>query len=205
MLRHNIKFNNKHDFKLVFRWDKLFKIREIDSIKKIYVLKELNETRFNETYIENRLKRFRTWNVRVEDVEEKKLDLTLIQKNAEKFKKKTEIAEENFKEKFKMFKKKSDQIKELKKDQWSVHEILKDAVMSINEDNETFENNVMNIRSDHNVVRNVAVIVKIKNWKLRNAAWAKNFRNEQIEENVFDEDTKISIKRNIIYVVNDRN
>ena len=35
--------------------------------------------------------------------------------------------------------------------------------MLINEDNETFENNVMNIRSDYNVVRNVAVIVKIKN------------------------------------------
>ena len=78
MLRHDIKLNNKHDFKLIFRWDELFRIREVDSIKKTYVLKELNETRFDETYAENRLKRFRTRNVRTENVEEKKFDLTLI-------------------------------------------------------------------------------------------------------------------------------
>ena len=71
MLRHDIKLNNKHDFKLIFRWDELFRIREVDSIKKTYVLKELNETRFDETYAENRLKRFRTRNVRIEDVEKK--------------------------------------------------------------------------------------------------------------------------------------
>ena len=80
-------------------------------------MKKLNETRFDETYAENRLKRFRTRNVRAENDEEKKFDLTLIQKNAEKFKKKTETAEKNSEKKFKMLKKKSDQIKELKEDQ----------------------------------------------------------------------------------------
>ena len=35
--------------------------------------------------------------------------------------------------------------------------------MSINENNETFENNIMNIRFDYNVARDAAVIVKIKN------------------------------------------
>ena len=35
--------------------------------------------------------------------------------------------------------------------------------MSINENNETLENNIMNIRFDYNVVRDVAVIVKTKN------------------------------------------
>ena len=108
ILRHDIKLNNKHDFKFVFRWDKLFKIREIDSIKKIYILKKLNKIRFDETYAENRLKRFRTWNVRIKNVEEKKLDLTLIQKDVEKFEKRVETAEKDFKEKFKMLKKKSD-------------------------------------------------------------------------------------------------
>ena len=34
--------------------------------------------------------------------------------------------------------------------------------MSINKNNETFKNNVMNIRFNHNAVSNVAVIVKIK-------------------------------------------
>ena len=108
MLRHDIKLNNKHDLKLVFRWDELFKVRKIDSIKRTYVLKELNEVRFDETYVENRLKRFRTQDVRVENIEEKKLNLTLIQKNVEKFEKRTETAEENFEKKFEMLKRKSD-------------------------------------------------------------------------------------------------
>ena len=47
----------------------------------------------------------------------KKFDLTLIQKNVEKFEKKAEIAEKDFKKKFEMLKKKSDQIKELEKNQ----------------------------------------------------------------------------------------
>ena len=89
MLRHDIQFNNKHDLKFIFRWNELFRIREIDSIKKIYVLKKLNEARFNEIYAENRLKRFRTWDVQTENVEEEKFDLTLNQKNAEKFEKKS--------------------------------------------------------------------------------------------------------------------
>ena len=71
-------------------------------------MKELNEARFNETYAENRLKHFRTRNVRAENAEEEKLDLTLIQKDAEKFEKKAETAEEDFEKKFEMLKKESD-------------------------------------------------------------------------------------------------
>ena len=71
-------------------------------------MKELNEVRFDETYAENRLKRFKTRNVQIENVEEKEFDLTLIQKNIEKFEKKAETAEKNFEEKFKMLKKKSE-------------------------------------------------------------------------------------------------
>ena len=108
--------------------------------------------------------------MRAEDAEEEKLDLTLIQKDVEKFERKAETVEEDSEEKFEMLRKKSDQIEKLKKDQWNAHEILKNVAMSINEDNEILENNVMNIRFDHNVVRDVAVTVKTKNWKLRNAA-----------------------------------
>ena len=68
-------------------------------------MKKLNETHFDNTYAKNRLKRFRTRNVQVENVEEEKFDLTLIQKDAEKFEKKIETVEENFEEKFKMLKK----------------------------------------------------------------------------------------------------
>ena len=44
--------------------------------------------------------------MQVENVEEKKFDLTLIQKNVEKFEKKIKIIKENLKENFKMLKKK---------------------------------------------------------------------------------------------------
>ena len=94
MLRHDIKLNNKHDLKFVFRWDELFRIWEVDSIKRIYVLKELNEARLDETYAENQLKRFRIRDVQI--------------KNAEKFEKRAETAEEDFEEKFEMLRKKSD-------------------------------------------------------------------------------------------------
>ena len=40
---------------------------------------------------------------------------------------------------------------------------------------------------------------------MRNVAWTQNFRNKQIEKSAFNEDTEISIKRNIIRAVNDRN
>ena len=76
MLRHDIKFDNKHDLKLIFRWNESFKMQKVDSIKRIYVLKKMNETHLNETYAENRLKRFKIWKMRVENAEKKKIDLT---------------------------------------------------------------------------------------------------------------------------------
>ena len=63
----------------------------------------------------------------------------------------------------------------------------------------------MNICFNYNVVRNVAVKIKIKNWKLQDAAWAQNFRNKQIKKDASNENTKILIKRNIIRVVNNWN
>ena len=45
----------------------------------------------------------------------KKLDLTLIQKDVEKFEKKVKTAEKDFEKKFKMLKRKFDQIEELRK------------------------------------------------------------------------------------------
>ena len=67
-------------------------------------MKELNETYFDETYAENRLKRFRIRNVRTEDVKEEKLDLTLIQRNVEKFKKKLKLLKKILKKSLKCWK-----------------------------------------------------------------------------------------------------
>ena len=116
MLRHDIKFNNKHDFKLIFRWNESFRMREADSIKKIYVLKKMNEIRLNETYAENRLKHFRIRKMRAENAEKKEINLTKSLKDVEEFKEMIEIAEKNFEENFEMKKENFDQIEKLKKD-----------------------------------------------------------------------------------------
>ena len=62
MLKHDIKLDNKHDLKLVFRWDESFRIQRADSMKGIYILKEINEIRFERTYADNRLNQFKTRN-----------------------------------------------------------------------------------------------------------------------------------------------
>ena len=77
-------------------------MRETDSFKKIYVLKKMNEARLNETYAENRLKCFRIRKMRVENAEEKEIDLMKLLKSIEKFEEMTEIAEKNFEENFEM-------------------------------------------------------------------------------------------------------
>ena len=89
-------------------------MREVDSIKKIYVLKKMNEARLNETYVKNRLKRFRTRKMRIENVEKKKIDLTRFLKSIEKFKKMIEIVEKSFEENFEMKKENFNQIEKLK-------------------------------------------------------------------------------------------
>ena len=65
----------------------------------------MNEICLNETYVKNRLKRFRTRKMRIEKVEEKKINLTKFLKNIEEFEKMIEIVEKNFKKDFEMKKK----------------------------------------------------------------------------------------------------
>ena len=91
-------------------------MRETDSIKKIYVLKKMNEVRLNETYAENRLKRFKTRKMRVENAEEKKIDLTKSLKNIKEFKEMIKIVEKSFEKNFEIKEKNFNQIEKLKKD-----------------------------------------------------------------------------------------
>ena len=63
MLKHDIKLDNKHDLKLVFRWNEPFRIQRANSMKDIYILKKMNGTRLERSYADNRLKRFKTRNV----------------------------------------------------------------------------------------------------------------------------------------------
>ena len=90
-------------------------MREVDSVKKTYVLKKMNEIHLNETYAENRLKRFRIRKMRVENIEKKKIDLTRFLKNIKKFEEMIEIAEKSFEENFEMKEENSNQIEKLRK------------------------------------------------------------------------------------------
>ena len=63
ILKYDIKLDNKHNFTFIFRWDKLFWIQHANSMKNIYILKEMNETCLERIYADNRLKRFKTKNV----------------------------------------------------------------------------------------------------------------------------------------------
>ena len=117
MLRYDIKFDNKHNFKLIFRWNESFKMRKVNSIKKIYNLKKLNEICLNETYVENRLKQFRIQKMQIENIEKKKINLMKFWKNIIKFKKTIETVKKNFEENFEIKKKNVDQIEKLRKNQ----------------------------------------------------------------------------------------
>ena len=64
ILKYDIKLDNKHDLKFIFRWNELFQIQRADSIKDIYILKEMNETRLERIYANNWLNRFK-----IKDVE----------------------------------------------------------------------------------------------------------------------------------------
>ena len=77
-------------------------MQEINLIKKIYVLKKMNEICLNKTYVENRLKYFKIRKMQIENIKEKKIDLTKFLKNIKKFKEMIEIIEKNFKKNFKI-------------------------------------------------------------------------------------------------------
>ena len=90
-------------------------MREADPIKRTYVLKKMNEVRLNETYAENRLKRFRIRKMRVENAEEKKIDLARSLGDTEEFEEMIEIAGKDFEENFEMEEKNFNQIEKLEK------------------------------------------------------------------------------------------
>ena len=205
MLRHNIKFDNKYDLKLIFWWNESFKVREADLIKKTYILKKMNEVRLNETYVENRLKRFKIRKMRIENVEKEKIDLTKFLKSFEEFEKMIETVEKNFKKNFEMRKKDFDQIEKLKKNWWRTQNNLKNAAESINDKNEIFKNNVMIINLDYNVAEDAVAVVKIKNETLRNIVLKQDFWNEHMRKSASDENTKFSIEWNVARAVNDWN
>ena len=72
ILKHDIKLDNRYDFKLIFWWNELFRIQRANSIKDIYILKKMNKTCLERTYANNRLKRFK---IKCEIVYERVIDV----------------------------------------------------------------------------------------------------------------------------------
>ena len=60
--------------------------------------------------------------------------------------------------------------------------------------NKIFENNNLNINFNYNVVEDIVVVIKTENETLQNIVFKENFRNDHIKKNVFNENTKFSIK-----------
>ena len=71
---------------------------------------------------------------------------------------------------------------------------MKNVVELINDKNEIFENNIMNINLDYNIAENAVVVVRIKNKILQNIALKQNFRNDNIKKKVSDKNMKFLIE-----------
>ena len=145
MLRHDIKFNNKHDFELVFRWNESFRIQRADSMKNIYILKKMNETCLEKTYADNRLKRFKTKNVK--DSLTKRIEiykmLNITPENSIDAIKKSNIVN-----------------KDVRVDDKIQNEIVRDIAESSDADSQIFENDVTNDNLSNSKIRNIHARIK---------------------------------------------
>ena len=108
--------------------------------------------------------------MRIENVKKEKINLTRSLKNIEKFKEMIEIVEKNFEENFEMKEENFNQIEKLRKNWWIAHDGSKDVVESINDKNEAFKNNIMNISFNYNVAEDavVPVVDRTENETLQN-------------------------------------
>ena len=129
MLRHDIKLDNKHDLKLVFRWNELFRIQRANSMKDIYILKKINKTRLEKTYADNQLKRFKTKNV--ENLSTEQIEIH-------------EILNITFENSIDAMKKSNNVNKDARIDDEVWNEIARNIVESLNADSQIFEDDAIN-------------------------------------------------------------
>ena len=127
MVKHDIKFDNKYDFKFIFRWNESFRIQRADSMKNTYILKKMNETRFERIYADNRLKRFKTKNAVDSSTKQIKIHkmLNITSENSIDTMKKSNIVNKNVRV--------DDEIR---------NKPVRNIAESLNADNQIFENDV---------------------------------------------------------------
>ena len=145
MLKHDIKFDNRHDLKFVFRWNELFRIQRANSIKNIYILKETNETHLERTYADNRLKRFKIKNVEnllTKQTEIHKM-LNIIFENSIDAIKKSNIVSKNIRI--------NDEIR---------NKVARNTAENSNADNQIFENDITNDNLSNSKTQNIYTRIK---------------------------------------------
>ena len=145
MLRHAIKLDNRHDLKFTFWWNESFRIQRANSIKNIYILKEINEIRLEKTYANNRLKRFKTKNT--EDSLTKQIEIHEM----------LNIMSENS---IDAIKESNNVNKDVRIDNEVRSEIAQDIVESSDTSNQIFKNDVINNNLLNSKIRNIHARIK---------------------------------------------
>ena len=145
MLRHDIKFDNKHDFKFVFRWDESFRIQRANSMKNIYILKEMNETRLERIYANNQLKGFKTKNAENSSTKQTEIYkiLNITSENSIDAMKKSNIINKNI---------------------WIDDKIRNETARNVaensNADSQIFENDIINNNLSNSKIQNIHTRIK---------------------------------------------
>ena len=159
ILKHNIKLDNKHDFKFIFRWNEAFRIQRANLIKNIYIFKKWNEIRLERTFADNRLKRFKMKDV--ENSSRKQIEiyemLNITSENSIDAIKKSNIINKNIRV--------NDEV-------WN--EVARNIIESLNANNQIFENDITDNNLLNSKIRNIYAKIK---FNTRRSNWLIEIEN----------------------------
>ena len=183
MLKHDIKFDNKHDFKLIFWWNELFRIQRANSMKDIYILKEMNEIHLERTYANNRLKQFKTRNFK---------NLSMKQTEIHK------ILNITFENSIDAMKKSNIINKDIRINDEIRNEVARNIAESLNADNQIFKNDATDNNLSNSKIQNIHARIKFSTRRSKRLIEIENSINS-VERNTnttaFATIDKISIKK----------
>ena len=159
MLKHDIRFSNKYNLKFIFRWNKSFRIQRTNSMKDIYILKEINETCLKKTYADNWLKRFEITNAENSSTKQIKIYkmLNITFENSIDAMKKLNIINKNVRI--------DDEIR---------NEAARNIVENLNTDNQIFEDNVINNNLLNSKIWNIHARIKFSTRRLNRLTEIEN-------------------------------
>ena len=145
IFKYNIKLDNKHDLKFICLWNEYFRIQRANSMKDIYTLKEMNKTRFESIYTNNRLKQFKIKNV--ENSSTRQIEIHKMLNIA-------------FKNSIDAIKKLNIIYKNVRIDDEIWNETVWNTAESSNADNQIFKNNIIDNNLLNSKLRNIHARIK---------------------------------------------